>query len=627
MDQPLLESTGKRRFRRETLTGVAVVVVVALLVVLITLFIRKPRLPFTLTDYEQAIGTGNDDRIFEIYDHLREKRAQLLESEETIRVTKLIAEADTIINRIEQDADEKGNVLITSVAWGEKLSPDSVAWLDRYAAMSGQGMSAAVMEEVARYFDGAMDESAFKQFLDEILRVPSLAREFEPLRDRHDKVKQIGDQLNEANHAADDDDLYREALALLKLTANKDLVGFEPVSSYLEKRLKTVQSAYHADQIVLIREEMTLEKTYDASVRIKRILEWFPEDNELQNFYAICAKKNPRRIITWWNPVEQVAIKPIIADAERAFDGDRFSAAADRDLLLAVELERVLEQLYENDYVLVDSRSPVTADGKLRGIPCPEGKKPVVLVLEDFYGSWPRSESGMAWCLDVDGEGRIVGVLLESNGVERADRRYSAVGIIEAFILEHPDFSFNGATGVIAVVGQYGIFGYPVADHQDLAVRREAKDLGLVFPESFVTDFAWNRSKVRELVRTLKSRNWVLASGTYGRLSLPEESADMIRQDLSMLERWVVPYTGEFTALYCPFGQHIEFDEKKISIFTEAGYTLQSGYEARAYMNQGRDHVYISRTFLSGDGLRRPSVQNLARFFDTREIIEISSRP
>ena len=54
-------------------------------------------------------------------------------------------------------------------------------------------------------------------------------------------------------------------------------------------------------------------------------------------FYEGCQAKNPDKVSTWRDPVEHLAIKPLIADSQRAFDGDKYQAAADRDLLLTGE--------------------------------------------------------------------------------------------------------------------------------------------------------------------------------------------------------------------------------------------------------------------------------------------------
>jgi len=97
---------------------------------------------------------------------------------------------------------------------------------------------------------------------------------------------------------------------------------------------------------------------------------WFPEDVELRRLEEICLEKTPAEIRYWNGPVEHIAIKPLIADHKRAFDGDRFAASADRDLLLITEFQLILESLYERDYVLVDGRSFVSDEGSARVVPC-----------------------------------------------------------------------------------------------------------------------------------------------------------------------------------------------------------------------------------------------------------------
>jgi len=56
--------------------------------------------------------------------------------------------------------------------------------------------------------------------------------------------------------------------------------------------------------------------------------------------------------------------------------------------------------------------------------------------------------------------------------MERTDRLFSAIGVVEDFIDSHPDFSFNGATGTISVVAMNGLFGYPLTEEQDRHWRR-----------------------------------------------------------------------------------------------------------------------------------------------------------
>ncbi|HPX92942.1 MAG TPA: hypothetical protein PK646_01510 [Bacillota bacterium] len=627
MNTPLLERTGKRRIPRKYLIGIATALVLALAAGLaLPVFIRA-RLPYDAKDYERAREAGDDDRILEIYHALRQARSAFPDKKQSDRIKALDLEAAAVIKKIEQDAGQKSRLLISSAKTGGRLSDDDINWMELFAPVAGREMTGASEETIEQYLSGKMAEEDFRRFIGEMIRIPLLSREFQAIEKGIETVNLIKELLGKAETARVSEDYNEEIKIIQKILSDADLSGLESVSAYLSHRHDRAWQDFYREQIVLIRQEMAHRKTYDASIRINRLLNRFSEDPELLSFKRDCDECNPESVVTWWDPVEHLAVKPLIADPGRAFDGDRYQAAADQNLLLGVEFERTLEQLYERNYVLVDSRSFATREGTLRSMPCPAGKKPIVLVLEDFYSSFPRAESGVAWRLDLNSRGQVEGVLLDRDGSEKFDRSFTAIGILEAFIERHPDFSFNGATGVIALVGQNGIFGYPVADVQDLARQRGGADMGVDLPPLPRTDFSANREKVRAIVSALESRNWKIASGTYNRLSLPFVTVEEIRQDITMTEMWVEPYTGKLSALYCPFGDHIEADPDKTKIYTESGYMLQSGYGAWPYWHGGDGYVYVSRTFLSGAGLRQPRTVNLERFLDAGQVMDRESRP
>ncbi len=627
MNRPLLERTGKRRLSRKAWLWMAAVLALALIVGLTLVALIRPRLPYGADDYLQALKSGDDSRVLEIYHALREKRAGFSDMKQTARIRSLDLEAAALVREIEEDAAEKSRLLLASVLAGTALTEEDLAWTERFAPVMGRQMTEAAMAAVEAYLGGGIEDPVFLHFAGQMVRIPHLTREFEPLYRDFEKISQVRDSLATAE-AALAEGAYPDGIRTIqKILSSTDLTGLTYLADYLDRRLDHAWHDLFDREIILIRQEMALQKTYDASLRIKRLLDYFPEDSELLAFEKTCQEMNPESVVTWWDPVEHLAIRPLIADPDRAFDGDPYQAAADQSLLLTGEFSRVLEQLYQGGYVLVDSRSFASEEGSLRGIPCPRDKKPLVLVLEDFYCTLPRAESGLAWRLDLNDRGQVEGVLLNRDGSRVSDRSYTAIGILEEFIERHPDFSFNGATGVIALVGQYGLFGYPLADVQDLAWRKEAAAMDQEMAPLPPTDFSANRMKVEALAAALASRNWRLASGTYGRLSLPFVSMEEIEQDLAMTALWVEPYTGKLTALYCPFGDHIEGNSGKTGLYTGAGYTLQSGYGSWPYWHDGGGYVYVARTSLTGTALRQSSTVNLGRFFDAGQVLDRDLRP
>jgi hypothetical protein len=368
------------------------------------------------------------------------------------------------------------------------------------------------------------------------------------------------------------------------------------------------------------------EQTYDAEQKIKRLIRWFSEDEELLSYYAVCKEVNPERVIFWRDPVEHLSLKPLIADPDRAFDGDVFQPAADRDLVMISELERALDVLYQKDYVLINERSLVNEKGQLCHVPVPEGKKPLVLVLEDFYSSGPRTESGIAHRLELNDEGQLIGVVLDLDGTERRDRSFTAIGVIEAFVERHPDFSFNGARGTIALVGQFGLFGYPMAQVQDLAWQYNAKNQGSEGIKPVSSDYEENRNVVTAILDALHRKNWNIASGSYHRISVPFSSEKDLLEDFMMWERWIKPHTGDVWAFYYPFGEHAELYPKRTAILKEHGLILQCGYGPTPYWHQSDGYLYVSRVLLSGYNLRHAKASGLDRLMSSNVILDTGAR-
>lgn len=626
MNEPFLETISTRpRVSKRVWIGLVSALVILAAVVGIVWRATRPDLPYAMGDYRRAAEDGDDGRVLDIYDALRQRRADLEQDGDRHRA--LVSEATEIIDAIESETAERGTALILSTADGRTLNTDELAWLDRFAAMAGTSFHRAIEQIFERYLERDLDRASLQNAVRNLSAVPTFARTYGTLFEQIDLLDGLREQLEPIDAAAEAGRHDAVALALEDLLEADAHRGAAPIEGYLERRMAAARDLFYKEQMPILRDLMAHRKTYSAFARMELLARWRPDDEEVQTLYARCLEHHPGDVTVHWDPVEHLAIKPIIADAARAFDGDRFARSADLDLLLIDEFEAILGKLYENDYVLVDPHAFLNDDGTLAGVSCPRGKKPLVLVLEDFYASFPRAESGIAMALDCDDDGRIVGCLLDEDGTWRSDRSFSAIGIVETFIEAHPDFSFDGATGAIAIVGQNGLFGHPVADVQDLALRREAEQYDLTVPPSYVTDFEENRAKVERIVSALRANNWRIADGTYGRLHLAEASLDDIRQDISLSERFVEPWTGPLDTLYGPFGQHITYDAAKMNLWIEAGRTLHSGHDVRAYSVAGDRYVYTARTFCSGYGLRRPGEFNLNRFFNAAEVIDRTARP
>ncbi len=624
---PFVEPVKKRRLPRRFPIYVLVAFLAALLIFLIVARAMRPSLPFSLSDYEKALRNDDDTLIHEIYDETRVKRSELSERSQSDRIRSLLHEADALIERIETDTKRRSEELLIRVFNGVSLSDEDVKRIELDAAIAGTMMTSFIEDKTHLYLFGDIEEDVYLTFMAEMARVPIFSQEYSQVIEKTESLRQIRKKLDKANSAAREGAYYTEAESLRKLLKANEVKEIDHVLKYLEQRLTKARQLYYDELMPDIIADVERNRTYDALLKIKKMDGWYPEDEALLRYEKICLERTPESILNWNGPVEHIAIKPLIADHERAFDGDRYAAAADRDLLLVTEFQRILEKLYAKGYVLVDGRSFVSDDGKARSVPYPEGKKPLCLVLDDFFSSEARVESGIAARLDLDDEGRIVGVVRDRNGTERADRLFSAIGVVEDFIDKHPDFSFNGATGTISVVAMNGLFGYPLTEDQDRHWREDAVAYGFTTLRDIETDFEINRAKVDALLMTLNSRNWRIANGSYTRLAMDRASLQSIANDIAKVEATVVPVTGKLDILHYPFGIHAEYDKSKTTLLAKNGYTVLSGYGTSIYSNQGNGYVYVSKTLLSGQALRNPRKSGVRRFFSTSEVIDSGKRP
>lgn len=614
------------RIRQRRMIAIALATLVSA-VALLWLVLRKndPVVPYTWRDFEQAFERGDDDRMIAMYDELRLFRADLISTDKS-SVQSVITETDQLIRRVEEKVALRGKALLSEAAKGDSWTPKETYRMARYVPIATTSFFEYIHAVIADYLEGNVDESTIVRFADNVVKILPFRQEFGTFfsnkstmtaaRELIDKVLKSGVDKNR-----------EEQLALLDgILNNKTFKTVKPLIHYVHDKMMEVKRVYYGELMPEIRDHMYHEQTYDAEQKIKRLIRWFSEDEELLSYYAVCKEVNPERVIFWRDPVEHLSLKPLIADPDRAFDGDVFQPAADRDLVMISELERALDVLYQKDYVLINERSLVNEKGQLCHVPVPEGKKPLVLVLEDFYSSGPRTESGIAHRLELNDEGQLIGVVLDLDGTERRDRSFTAIGVIEAFVERRPDFSFNGARGTIALVGQFGLFGYPMAQVQDLAWQYNAKNQGSEGIKPVSSDYEENRNVVTAILDALHRKNWNIASGSYHRISVPFSSEKDLLEDFMMWERWIKPHTGDVWAFYYPFGEHAELYPKRTAILKEHGLILQCGYGPTPYWHQSDGYLYVSRVLLSGYNLRHAKASGLDRLMSSNVILDTGAR-
>ncbi|MCC8067816.1 MAG: polysaccharide deacetylase family protein [Clostridiales bacterium] len=285
-------------------------------------------------------------------------------------------------------------------------------------------------------------------------------------------------------------------------------------------------------------------------------------------------------LVDYEDDVVHLNFPNLIADTSLAFDGDSYAQTYSQNLITISEFEGILNQLYENDYILIDihSLAQETDDGfgditlEEATLSLPAGKKPLVLSFENLNYAGVRSGDGVATKLVLDSDGEVAAVYTDSDGVTQTGA-YDAIPVLEQFLEEHPDFSYRGARGIIGLSGKDGAFGYEVEEESN-------------------TEWESNAETVSRIAEKLKTDGWTFASEGYSYSYMSDMTYDELEEDITQWEDTVGKLIGDCDTLIYPYGSEVDYTSEKSGYLTGAGYQYLIGLWA------SEDYLSVNQTYL-----------------------------
>ena len=392
-------------------------------------------------------------------------------------------------------------------------------------------------------------------------------------------------------------------------------------ASALKKEADRIAASYDYDKaLALVAEyESTYENAEDCSAY----------KQELQTQKAQCAR--------WEDTthIPHIFFHSLIADTDRAFDGDEDEDGYNLYMTTISEFNAIMEQMYARGYVLVDIHDMIkqvkTDDGstvyRQGDIYLPAGKKPFVLSVDDvnYYKYMTDGNGddyadakgdGFAHKLVIGKDGKVTNEYYEKDGT-LVTGSYDVMPLLEDFIEKHPDFSYRGAKGILAVTGYEGVFGYHT--HPDWKKKLTADEYNKEVEQA------------KAVSEAIKKQGWTIASHSYAHFGYG--SCDTYEHALDV-QKWadqVKPIVGETDVLIYPFGEDIagaeEYTGVKFKTMYDEGFRIFCNVDASqdywvqihdSYMRQGRINL---------DGYRLYHSPNLIKnLIDAKTVID-SARP
>ncbi len=339
---------------------------------------------------------------------------------------------------------------------------------------------------------------------------------------------------------------------------------------------------------------------------LEPLMEFFPDDERLTKLYSMCL--DYQNTYVFEGTVEHIFFHPLIAYPELAFDGDYSEAGLDSYMATVPEFKAVLDQLYERDYILIDPHLMYTTneDGSVskRELHIPEGKKPVILSMDDYNFMKYMRENGMVHGLALDESGNVVTFTDDENGNRTYSDDNEIVPITDKFVYENPDFSYGGIKGVIGLNGYEGTLGY-------------ATDI--LDSDTYEEDFA----TVKAVADRLKETGWLFACHSYGHNHYEKKSLEYMKNDVDRWINEVGSIVGETDLYFYPYGEIIGQNDAKFEYMKSRGYKFFFGVSQIPYLKYYSDNILQTRRNIDGISLRG---WRLAEMLDTEAIID-SVRP
>ena len=391
-----------------------------------------------------------------------------------------------------------------------------------------------------------------------------------------------------------------------------------------------------SDEKALLKKAKKQEQQYDYTVAISTLKNnWkFATSDKMREAAAAYMKKRDACVEYPLEEITHIFFHSLIVDTSRAFDGDSDEAGYNQMMTTVSEFKKIIQIMYDNGYVLVSPHdmAVVNDDGTMsKGkIMLPEGKKAFVLSEDDVSYYHYMDDDGFASKLVIDDNGDIKCEYKKADGtVVTGD--YDVVPILDSFIKEHPDFSYHGRKGILAMTGYNGVLGYRT-DGAYKSKKNLQDDQKAFLKANPDFDYDKEVKAAKKVVKAMKEDGWEFASHTWGHRNATTCTAAELKTDNKKWEKYVAPILGKTDMIIFAFGADIgdwegyTSDNAKYKYYKSRGYRYFCNVDSSqyfvqitsGYFRQGRRNLDGYRMYYNPD--------MLSDLFDVSEVWD-SSRP
>lgn len=309
-----------------------------------------------------------------------------------------------------------------------------------------------------------------------------------------------------------------------------------------------------AQDLIVQAENLMVIYDYEGAIALLNSFEGDISKFPVVNDKILECEAAQKALVPWDDPnlIPNLSFQLLVADPARGFSHKTYGNSINRNFVTTEEFAKILQQLYDNGYILVDFddfiTTEVTTDGTVvyapKAVFLPNGKKPIMITQTNVNYNYYLIDSDGDKLPDEGGAGIASKLIWDGNKFtcEMADATgnivtgdFDLVPILENFVAKNPDFSYQGAKATLALTGYNGLFGY--------RTHPSAKEL---FGE---TAYQQAIQEAKNVADALRKNGYTLACYTYENIGYGDSSLTQIKADMNNWTDEVDPILGSLDIL------------------------------------------------------------------------------
>ena len=594
-------------------------VLIALIVVMVVVARINAYEDRTIPDFTAALESGNYEEALSIYRNVQDQ--VLADSPDANDNTH--DERIKLLGQMESIVQEKVDLICDRIVTTRYVPQHSdIDFLDSMEELTASVVAKRLNSLCEQFLLGKIEKPDVTFVFDQLSPISNFSAIAGPMRREVDYIETATGDVRTAEKALAAGD-YVEAVQRYQLV-NGRYEGY--VGEYSAKRINEIKAEMYEPMMAEGEHMLERYKFYSAEKLFSNLAAIFPEDDKIRSD-LLAATGHTSKTVEWRGHVEVLCVRSLIGNPDAAF-GVEFGKGDTGLYLTANEFTQILESLYAKGYVLVDPENMMSATDPgfilERNLTVPEGKKPLVIIIENLSYDPTAYVCGTCRRLVLNDEKQVCGeyTIKGKDGTEDpvVNRTAEAIGILDIFVSNHLDFTYDGSKGIVSIGGHDSCFGY-IVNREQLRDRNKQLNAANLPQEEYTDDeIENNRNAVRNIVEVLKDTGWKFASCTYG--YLPNARKTDLAGIMDDTNRWLdqigslIPDTHMISY---PSGNYIYGTDERAEYLKENGFRIFFGMGSNPYFIYGSNYLYYDRTMISDATLRN---SDLSRLFDASLVLD-----